>query len=138
MFDLVGSEERTIAGILDTVEVDVERDDVPLVGVVLTNVHVIAHDGAEFSRPAKSQFDWRLRADTREINGAVAGAADAIEVFVERFVEHHAYVGAGARSDGVEKEKGQRDGERPHEFDDSTGRSYSPESAHKDKNPGAQ
>src|SRR5262245_45808508 len=85
MFQFVGREERPIARILNAVKIDVKRNDVPLVGFVLADVDVVAHDGAELARPAEAQLDRRLRADAREVDSAMAGAADAVEAFVEGF-----------------------------------------------------
>src|SRR5262252_149139 len=107
MFESVGSEERAIAGILDAIEVNVERDDVPLVGLVFADVDVITHDGAEFTWAAQAKVYRRFRADAGEKNGAMAGAADAVEVFVEGFVEDDAHIGGGARNGELEQQEGE-------------------------------
>src|SRR5262245_31583779 len=103
MFDSVGGEEGTLAGILDAVEVDVQRDDIPLVGLVLADVDVIAQDRAELARPAEAQLDRGFWANARKVDGAMAGAADAIEILVEGFVEYDAYVGGSARDREMKK-----------------------------------
>src|SRR5215831_12591155 len=144
MFEFVGSKERAIAGVFDAVEVNVERDDVPLVGLVFANVDVIAHDGAEFTWAAEPKFYRGFRADAGEKDGAMAGAADAVEVFVEGFVEDDADVGGGARNGDLEQQEGEW--QREHEpgrqpatggrsAEKSAKRSCSTESRHGDRNP---
>ena len=94
--DFIGGENWAIAGILDAVEIDVERNDVPLEGMVFADVDVGAHDGAGFAGGAEAEFGGRIGADTGEIDGHVAGAGDAVHAFVEGFVEDDANVGRDA------------------------------------------
>ena len=102
--DFIGGENWAIAGILDAVEIDVERNDVPLEGMVFADVDVGAHDGAGFAGGAEAEFGGGVGADAGEVDGHVAGAGDAIHAFVKGFVEDDANVGGGAEGREGEEE----------------------------------
>ena len=116
---------------------------------VFADVDVSAHDGAGFAGAAEAEFTGRVRADAGEIDGHVAGAGDAVHVFVEGFVEDDADVGGGAR-DGREVEeqahkwqgdwhgKAKRLETRPNSAKKPAGRNCGPEFRHAYKNPGGR
>src|SRR5258708_38453753 len=45
LLDFVRSEERTIAGVFDSIEVNIERHDGPFEPPILADVKVVAHNG---------------------------------------------------------------------------------------------
>jgi len=103
VLDFVGSENGTIGGIFDAVEIDVERNDVPVEGAVFADVDIGADDGAGFAGGAEAEFGGRFSADVGEVDGHVTGAGDAVHAFAEGFVEDDADVGEGAGSGKVDR-----------------------------------
>src|SRR5262249_83510 len=80
MFESVGSKERAIAGIFDAIEVNVERDDIPLVGLVFANVDVIAHYGAEFNGAAEPKVYRGFRASAGLVMRSKCSSRDSLRM----------------------------------------------------------
>jgi len=82
MLDFVRSEERTIAGVFDSIKVNIERHDVPFELLILADVKVVAHNGTMFARPAEPQSHRRFRANAGEIDRAVTCAAYSVDILI--------------------------------------------------------
>src|SRR5258708_37805969 len=92
MLNLVGAEDRTILYVFDTIEVDVQRNDVPFKRLIFANVDVIAHHRAMLTGATQAESYGRIGTDAREIHSAVPRAGDPVEASIQGLVEHNADV----------------------------------------------
>src|SRR6266446_2915992 len=92
VLDFVRAEERAMPSVLDTVEVHIERHDVPFKRPLLADVDVIAHHGTLFTGSTQPEFHGRFRADARKIHGTVSCPCDPVNTGVQRLIEHNSHV----------------------------------------------
>ena len=109
-FDFLGTHQRTVARIFHAVQINAQRNQVPFIRLVFAQRGVVAQHRTLLAGPAQTHFGGRIiRADAREINGTVAGARDARDAGVQRFVQHDSGVSRNARR-GQQKEKQEKGG----------------------------
>src|SRR5258708_23243564 len=111
MLDLVGTEDRTILYVFDTIDVDVQRNDVPFKRLIFTNVDVIAHHRAVLTGTAQAESYGGIGTDTREIDSAVPRACDSVEASIQGLVEHNADVAISSRTSKAHEDEGQNTGD---------------------------
>src|SRR5260370_17823907 len=92
MVDLVGTEDRAISYVFDTIDVDVQRNDVPFKRLIFANVDVIAHHGTVLTGTAQAESYGRIGTDTREIHSAVPRAGVSAEASIQGLVDRNADV----------------------------------------------
>jgi hypothetical protein len=114
MLDLVGTENRAILLIFDSIEIYIQRNDVPFEGLIFTNVDVIAHHGAVFTGTAQAEFYRRIGADAGEIHSTVTCAGDSVEAGIERLIEYDTNVSLSAGASNAHEQEGKNawDGNR--------------------------
>src|ERR1700733_449067 len=95
-FDLLRAKNWPKSRVLNAVDVQTQRRNVPLKLLVFTQVDVIAEDRASFARTAEPKLYGRVRTNAREIDGGVAGAGNALHVGVQGFIENHSDVTIGS------------------------------------------
>src|SRR5215471_6630219 len=108
VLNFIRSKDRPIAGILDSIKVDIQRNHVPFVGLILPNVYVVAHHRAVFIGTAQAKLYRRFGTDAREIYGSVARLANSVDALVQGFVKHDSYVRVCAGSEQANEKEGQR------------------------------
>src|SRR5260370_1917942 len=111
MLDLVGAEDGTILYVFDSIEIYVQRNDVPFKRLIFPNVDVIAHHRAALTRTAQAEFYRRIGTDTREIHSAVPRAGDSVEAAIQRLVEHNADVTISPGTSKAYEQEGQNTGD---------------------------
>src|SRR5713101_5668169 len=92
MLDFESTDDRAILDLFDSIQVDIQRNDIPFKRPIFTNVDVIAHHRTVFTGTAQAEFYSRIGADAREIHGAVPRAGDSVNAGIHRLVEHNTYV----------------------------------------------
>jgi hypothetical protein len=103
MLDFKGSEDGAILYVFDSIEIDIQGNDVPFERLIFTNVDVIAHHGTVFTGTAQAELYRRIGTDAREINSAVPGSRDSVDAAIQRLVEDNAYVSVRARTSNARK-----------------------------------
>src|SRR5260370_4533973 len=111
MLNLVGAEDRTILYVFDTIEVDVQRNDVPFKRLIFANVDVIAHHRAMLTAATQAESHGRIGTDAREIHSAVPRAGDPVEASIQGLVEHNAYVTISPGANKAHEQEGQNTGD---------------------------
>src|SRR5260370_26387206 len=114
MLDFEGTEYGAILYIFDSIEINIQRNDVPFERLIFTNVNVIAHHRTVLAGTAHAEFYGRIGTDAREIDGAVPGARDSVDAGVQRLVEHNPNVTISPGASKAHEQEGQNtwDGNR--------------------------
>src|SRR6266481_4141425 len=94
-------------GILNSIEVHIQRSHVPFKRLIFADINVIAHDRALLAGTAEPEVYRRLRANAREIHGGVSCAGDPIYAGVQRFIENNTDARAGAGRGKAHQEENQ-------------------------------
>jgi hypothetical protein len=108
VLDLVGTEDRAILYIFDSIEVNIQWDNVPFERVIFTNVDVIAHHRAVLTGTAQAESYRRIGTDAREIHSTVPRASDSIDAGIQRLVEHDTNVTLRTGTSEAHKQEGQK------------------------------